>query len=255
MFDKGYSHYIYCRTFLINHMSDKDKKPIDEPNSLEQDKREILAKEIGKRLQDARTGLAWSQETLHKRTVMIDPEKVGISRAVLSIYERGVSKPGAREIKLLCEALKITPNWLLYGSDSPARTLQASMDFLQGNEINMSTRLALAMMVLEPVQRDHFAGLLLSIVNQKLGDIQLSGLMSVAGTMSESFYKDVFDYYGDNHKDITIKEVISKFISREAGGSFTNKGHLRPIDVDDDNFDPFDPENPLPPARKLDGQD
>lgn len=46
-------------------------------------------------------------------------EQTGISRAVLFGYEAGRTRPGARELRLLCEALKVTPNRLLFGSEEP----------------------------------------------------------------------------------------------------------------------------------------
>lgn len=43
----------------------------------------------------------------------------GISRSVLFGYEAGRTKPGAKEIRLLAEALKVNPNRLLFGTDEP----------------------------------------------------------------------------------------------------------------------------------------
>lgn len=42
----------------------------------------------------------------------------GISKTVLHGYERGRTKPGAREIRLLSAALNISPNRLILGSDT-----------------------------------------------------------------------------------------------------------------------------------------
>lgn len=41
----------------------------------------------------------------------------GLSKTVLHGYERGRTKPGAREIRLLSNALRTSPNWLIFGSD------------------------------------------------------------------------------------------------------------------------------------------
>lgn len=43
----------------------------------------------------------------------------GISRSVLSGYETGRTKPGAKELKLLCDALSVNPNRLLFGNEEP----------------------------------------------------------------------------------------------------------------------------------------
>lgn len=55
-----------------------------------------------------------SMTELHKRT--------GISRTVLLAYTRGTYAPGARELKLLCESLDITPTVLIYGTNQIATT-------------------------------------------------------------------------------------------------------------------------------------
>lgn len=41
----------------------------------------------------------------------------GISKTVLHGYERGRTKPGARELRILSAALKVSPNMLLLGSE------------------------------------------------------------------------------------------------------------------------------------------
>lgn len=73
---------------------------------------DILAEKFGDiaaELARARSKAGLSHSDLHRLT--------GISRSVLFGYENGRTKPGAREIRLLCDALKVTPNRLIYGSD------------------------------------------------------------------------------------------------------------------------------------------
>lgn len=41
----------------------------------------------------------------------------GLSKTVLHGYERGRTKPGAREIRFLSIALNVSPNWLVFGND------------------------------------------------------------------------------------------------------------------------------------------
>lgn len=65
---------------------------------------------IAVQLQAARTQANLSVIELSKLT--------GISKTVLHGYERGRTKPGAREIRLLSSALNISPNRLILGNDS-----------------------------------------------------------------------------------------------------------------------------------------
>lgn len=65
---------------------------------------------ISVQLQSARVQANLSVIELSKLT--------GISKTVLHGYERGRTKPGAREIRLLSSALNISPNRLILGNDS-----------------------------------------------------------------------------------------------------------------------------------------
>jgi transcriptional regulator with XRE-family HTH domain len=76
-------------------------------------------RELGRRIQEARQLAGLTQEQLAKRTARADKGKNGVSAAVISLYERGVNKPGPKELRLLCEALRMTPNALLYGDEDP----------------------------------------------------------------------------------------------------------------------------------------
>jgi len=221
----------------------------DNENQRVKVKEDLLAREIGQRLLEARNGLGLSQQALHTRTKLHDSEGLGISRAVLSLYETGVNKPGAREIRILCETLKITPNWLLFGTDSPAQTLQASMEFLRGNELTVSVRLAFGMLALEPLEREAIASLLFSLLNKNMGDIQLSMLMSMANVMASDMHRTILDIMGPEAKNLPLKELIASFVNAMSDGGYSNYGNLRPA-IPEDEMDDFDPANP-PPPRKL----
>lgn len=75
--------------------------------------------DLGMRLQEARRNANITQGELADKTRHVDLDGNGISSAVISLYERGVNRPGPREIRLLCEALRISPNRLIYGDEDP----------------------------------------------------------------------------------------------------------------------------------------
>jgi transcriptional regulator with XRE-family HTH domain len=75
--------------------------------------------ELGVRLRDARTVAKLTQGELAERTKLADKEGVGITRNVISFIESGRTQPGPKELRLLCEVLRITPNRLIYGEDDP----------------------------------------------------------------------------------------------------------------------------------------
>ncbi len=75
--------------------------------------------ELGRRLQEAREAARLTQGELAERTKQADSEGKGISRAVLSLYEIGKNRPSPRELRMLCEVLRVSPNRLIYGIEDP----------------------------------------------------------------------------------------------------------------------------------------
>lgn len=78
--------------------------------------------ELGDRLQRAREAKGFTQGELAELTKRPDKDGKGLSRAVISLYEAGTNRPGPREIRLLCEALRVTPSYFIYGADDPFDT-------------------------------------------------------------------------------------------------------------------------------------
>lgn len=74
---------------------------------------------LGGRIKETREFKHITQGDLATLTLSLDSEEKGISRAVISLYEKGTNRPSPREIRLLCEALKVTPNYLIYGDEEP----------------------------------------------------------------------------------------------------------------------------------------
>lgn len=208
-----------------------------------------LAADIGRRLVEAREGLGFSQHAVANRSKGADPAGLGISRSTLSLYETGVNKPGARELMVLCEVLHVTPNWLLYGSDSPAKTLQASLEFQHGSELAMALRMAFAIFALEPHERDAYRTIILASAEKKLGDIGLSALISLAQLAEKDLLATIIESVGEEKRDQPIGELLKLFVASagSADGFYTNRGTLRP-NVKDDDYDPFE-DGVLPPRR------
>jgi transcriptional regulator with XRE-family HTH domain len=74
--------------------------------------------EIGERIRATRKVLDISVDELAALTALCDQRRgAGISRATIYAYEANDSKPGARELRILCEALDVSPNWLLLGQE------------------------------------------------------------------------------------------------------------------------------------------
>ena len=76
-------------------------------------------RDLGIRLRETRELKHITQGELATLTVNLDAEDKGVSRAVISLYEKGVNRPSPKELRLLCEALRVTPNFLIYGDEHP----------------------------------------------------------------------------------------------------------------------------------------
>lgn len=92
----------------------RNEKPASKPAATPR-----IVDSIANEISHARKVLGWTQMELHLQT--------GISRETIKQYETGRNLPGAREIRLLSSALKISPNRLLLGTDdfsTPASPLE-----------------------------------------------------------------------------------------------------------------------------------
>lgn len=100
-----------------------------------------------------------------------------ISKTALHDYESGRTKPGAREIKILCEILGVTPNWVLFGSETPLepRTGLRALIKLRNSPVWFMTS-----MILMPI----IAGV--------LDEDQLEALLVLVASMVEARDKDAY---------------------------------------------------------------
>jgi transcriptional regulator with XRE-family HTH domain len=86
---------------------------------------------LGKRMAAARGHYSLNIEALSRLTKAYDEaEGRGISPATLARYESGESAPGAREIRLLCVALDVSAQWLIFGDVGTGGESQAEQALL-----------------------------------------------------------------------------------------------------------------------------
>jgi len=91
-------------------------KPDPQPIGVRADNPEA---DLGKRLKAARESKGLTQSELSALTARVAKDGKGLSRAVISFYESGTNQPGPREMRVLCDVLRITPSELLYGDEDP----------------------------------------------------------------------------------------------------------------------------------------
>jgi transcriptional regulator with XRE-family HTH domain len=174
---------------------------------------------IGDRIRAARESRGLSQTALSARTKVVDSTGKGVARTVLVGYEAGTFRPGAREMRLLCQALSVSPNWLLLGADGT--TTQASMEAVRRRDWATAVRLAMAIAVLKEHERASLQSLVLSLAGRQLGDLKLSSLLTVGSMIAQSSLPDLVEWFGDDVEGATLETLMH----RVSEGMVTNLGN------------------------------
>ena len=120
-----------------------------------------LSQQIGERIKQGRTALEITQVQLAK--------KASLSRSAVVHYEQGNAVPGSAELVKLAQALNISPNYLLSGSDSffPSKSAEHALADTENPQL-LVARAGICLMVLDREVRESFSALLMSLVKAKL---------------------------------------------------------------------------------------
>ena len=179
---------------------------------------------IGDRVRSAREARGLSQTALAARTKMVDGTGKGVARTVLVGYEAGTFRPGAREIRLICQALSITPNWLILGAE--VASTQASMETVRSRDWTAAVRLAMAISILKTHERAAFQSLVLSMAGRQLGDMKLSALLTTGSMIARATLPELAAFFGEDLGD----EQLETLVQRCAEGLATNMGNKLQLD-------------------------
>lgn len=182
---------------------------------------------IGDRIRAAREARGLSQTALAGRTKMADSTGKGVARTVLVGYESGNFRPGAREIRLICQALSVTPNWLILGAE--AANNQASMELVRQRDWIAAVRLAMAISILKPHERAGFQSLVLSLAGRQLGDMKLSALLTMGGMIARATLPELKSWLGEDMDDVPLETLVL----RSSDGMRTNVGNKLLLDEDE----------------------
>lgn len=166
--------------------------------------------DVAAELARARAKAGLSHSDLHRIT--------GISRSVLFGYENGRTKPGAKEIRLLCDALKVTPNRLIYGSDdSPFEAgVSPFPEWLEFDSQDWGTvNVTMLMMMLSKEERFALLTLAYSILEARHGKQELEkalqAMKMVGQVISETdlITREKLDAIGENFENKMAKKPPS----------------------------------------------
>ncbi|MDD5470953.1 MAG: helix-turn-helix transcriptional regulator [Sideroxydans sp.] len=162
---------------------------------------------IGTRIYEKRVERQLNVSQLAERTKEVSNDGKGLSRAVIAGYENGSYKPGTRELRILCSALDVSPNWLVFGRER--LTEQPSQLEIFTDEALPELGIAKLVYILTSLQEEDFnavATVLLSLAKQdkaiKAGlakEADVMGRMIVASRALESS-KRWANYIDDHFK-------------------------------------------------------
>lgn len=186
---------------------------------------------LARRLREAREARALSQQGVATRTKWVDPEGKGVSRTALIGYEAGTSRPGARELRLLCQTLGVSPNELLFGAATPFEVEQVAMEGLGAGKdqgVAQAVQLAFILAALKGHERDALLSIALSLAGRQLGDLRLSGLRAVAMVTVDDVWKSLRQHVPEGSTVESLEDLIDA-VSRSVRTNIGNR-----LQFDDD---------------------
>lgn len=182
--------------------------------------------EVGSRIRSAREAINLTQNAVSTRTRLSDPDGKGISRTALVGYENGSSRPGLREIRLLCEVLKVSANWLIFGTETAYQATLPSLDLTKtGRPFRDAIRAGIAISALKGHERDALLTLALSLAGRQLGDARLSGLLACVAEISDEMEALLRKHIPVEGEPSTLDELID-LMSQGHASNVGNRLHF-----------------------------
>ena len=160
-----------------------------------------------------------THDGLAKLTKLFDDpanSKSGISRTTIRGYEVGLYKPGTRELRLLSQALEVSPTWLIFGGPEQGAPISTSIE--QGQKLDQTEFqkffVALHLLrALSPAERDILYTMLHGLAKLKLGETDYrSAVMTHQefGALIGDVWSDMKE--GDKVDQARIQEVASAYM-------------------------------------------
>lgn len=136
--------------------------------------------QIAERLKKAREDLALTQQQV--------ADKARVSRSAVVHYEKGNVIPGGQELIGLAKALKVTPNYILSGSEgffdstAPEHALAAR----DADDYVRVAQLGICMQALDREVAEAVSALVMALVKAKLSKTQYTDFLMVLDTLSKT---------------------------------------------------------------------
>lgn len=184
---------------------------------------------IGERIEARRKLKGLTHDGLAKLTKLLDKAGgTGISRTTIRGYEHGLYKPGTRELRLLSQALEVTPTWLIFGTAEPAEDgahRTPGLDAPPPTELQKFLIALPLLQLLEPSERQVVYDVLHSLAKMKAGETAYRGhviSMSEVGAFLGDVWSDLKDGRTLDQDQLqnlakALQEHVKSRLEREAG--------------------------------------
>lgn len=164
---------------------------------------------LGERVLLLRTQKSLSHEGLSVLAKLADPSGVGISRTTIRGYELGNFKPGARELRILSNALQVSPSWLLLG-DPQSQNKSVADEKNDGPSYGESVQIMAAFSALPAQEREALKTLAFSLLKYKIGEVDFRKTMGFSGDMG-NIISEAYNNSGliDGVVDVVDKQIAA----------------------------------------------
>lgn len=135
----------------------------------------------------ARKAAGWTQNELHQKT--------GISRDAIKGYESGRNMPGSRELRVLCEALGVSANKVLWGHDAFKAPSSPIKGMFSDPSMDLATQHLKMIMLLNMLTQDEREAIMTLIesiiVGRKGGRDEINKALAVVNVLGEEMHGDI----------------------------------------------------------------
>lgn len=167
-------------------------------NKIETEKIPVPEDGIGDRIRIIRESKKLSHDGLSSLTKICDLEKKGISRTTIRGYELGTFKPGTREIRVLSEALEVSPSFLIIGAPDSDKDFEKTDANSQDQSkpifsFGKGVQTVWAFLELASEDKEIVRQLVLTLVRHKIGEVEfrkLDGVSTELGELIDDMIRD-----------------------------------------------------------------
>ena len=161
---------------------------------------------LGERIKGIREKLGLTHDGLSELTKVVDKAGRGISRTTIRGYELRTYKPGAREIRILSLALKVSPSFLIFGEDLNAPSAdQTAASGQQRKRWARAAFPALCYSQLGEAEKLQVTGIVEALYRLQIGEVKFRSMKAFVEDFSDTVQDAITDRI--ERKDVSTESI------------------------------------------------